>query len=102
MSPIVLRAVAPILLLASGGCSAVLTPAATIYPVDSDLDLSQLPSMKRGESCATTILYAFGPNGRASVAAAAQAGGLHKVRYVDNRYDNKFLWQKYCVVAYGE
>jgi TRL (tRNA-associated locus)-like protein len=89
-------------LSAAAGCSAVLTPAATTYPVDSDVDLTQLSSMKRGESCAKTILYMFGPNGRASVAAAAQAGGLRRVRYVDGRYDNNIIRQRYCVVAYGE
>ena len=89
-------------LLATTACSAVLTPAATTYAVDSDVDLTQLTSMKRGESCAKTILYIFGPNGRASVAAAAQAGGLRRVRYVDGRYDNNVIRQRYCVIAYGE
>jgi hypothetical protein len=70
--------------------------------VDSDLDLRELSTMKRGVSCARTILWVFGPDGSASVAAAAQAGGLRRVRYVDNRYDNNVLWQNYCVVAYGE
>jgi hypothetical protein len=88
--------------LAFTGCSAVLTPGVTTYPVDSDVDLTQLSSMKRGESCARTILFIFGPNGRASVAAAAEAGALSRVRYVDNRYDNNVLRQRYCVVAYGE
>lgn len=83
-------------------CSAILTPAATNYPVNSDLDLRELSSMKRGESCARTILWVFGPDGSASVATAAQAGGLRRVRYVDNRYDNNFLWQNYCVIAYGD
>lgn len=83
-------------------CTAVLTPAATTYPVTEQVDFSKLGGMKRGESCARTILWAFGPSGRASVAAAAQAGGLTRVVYVDNRYDNKFLWQNYCVIAYGE
>jgi hypothetical protein len=87
---------------ATTACSAILTPAATTYPVDSDVDLTQLGGMKRGESCAKTILYVFGPSGRASVAAAAQAGGLSRVRYVDNRYDNNVIRQRYCVIAYGE
>jgi hypothetical protein len=39
---------------------------------------------------------------RASVAAAAQAGGLRRVRYVDGRYDNNIMRQRYCVVANGE
>jgi hypothetical protein len=96
------RFLVPALLLPASACSAILTPAATTYPVTSELDFSQLAGMKRGESCAKTILYIFGPSGRASVAAAAQAGGLRRVRYVDNRYDNNVLRQRYCVVAYGE
>jgi hypothetical protein len=44
----------------------------------------------------------FGPNGRASVAEAAKAGGLSRVVYVDNRYDNNVLRQQHCVIAYGE
>ncbi|HEY7614787.1 MAG TPA: TRL domain-containing protein [Gemmatimonadales bacterium] len=84
------------------GCSAVLTPAATTYPVTASLDLTRLAGMKRGESCAKSILFVFGPNGRASVAAAAEAGGLRQVRYVDNRYDNNFIRQRYCVIAYGD
>jgi hypothetical protein len=96
------RLLIPAVLLPTIACSAVLTPAATTYPVTSELDFAQLAGMKRGESCAKTILYLFGPSGRASVAAAAQAGGLRRVRYVDNRYDNNVLRQRYCVVAYGE
>lgn len=94
----------PVLLatFAAAGCSAVLTPAATTYSVNSDVDLTQLSTMKRGESCAKTILYLFGPNGRASVAAAAQAAGLRRVHYVDGRYDNNIIRQRYCVIAYGE
>jgi hypothetical protein len=83
-------------------CSAILTPAATTYPVTSDVDLSRIATMRRGEACAKTILYFIGPNGRASVAAAAEAGGLTKVHYVDNRYDNNVIRQRYCVIAYGE
>jgi hypothetical protein len=101
MSP-VRRLLILAVLLPTIACSAVLTPAATTYPVTSELDFGQLAGMKRGESCAKTILYLFGPSGRASVAAAAQAGGLRRVRYVDNRYDNNVLRQRYCVVAYGE
>jgi hypothetical protein len=100
-----MRAIHPVLLAAlttTAACSAVLTPAATTYPVSSDVDLTQLGSMKRGESCAKTILYLFGPSGNASVAAAAQAGGLRRVHYVDNRYDNNVIRQRYCVIAYGE
>jgi hypothetical protein len=96
----VLLGIAPLLLAA--GCSAVLTPATTTYPINSDVDFAQLSTMRHGESCAKTILYTFGPSGRASVAAAAQQGGLRHVRYVDNRYDNNLFRQRYCVIAYGD
>jgi hypothetical protein len=89
-------------LLPLAACSAVLTPAATTYPVTEHVDFARLSTMKQGESCAKTILYLFGPSGRASVAAAAQAGGLRRVAYVDNRYDNNVFRQRYCVIAYGE
>jgi hypothetical protein len=90
------------LLLAVAGCSAILTPAATTYPLTEQVDFAKLAQMKRGESCARTILYLFGPNGRASVAEAAKTGGLSRVVYVDNRYDNNVLRQQHCVIAYGE
>jgi hypothetical protein len=84
------------------GCSAVLTPGVTTYPVTSDVDFTTLSNLRHGESCAKTILYIFGPSGRASVAAAAQAAGLKSVKYVDNRYDNNIFRQRYCVIAYGD
>ena len=84
------------------GCAAVLTPAATTYSVQGDLDFTQLGSMKKGESCSLTVLGIFGPNGDASVAAAAAKAGIRQVRYVDNRIRNYILWYHFCVIAYGE
>jgi outer membrane protein assembly factor BamE (lipoprotein component of BamABCDE complex) len=96
-------ALTPLLaVLVATACSAILTPAATTYPITAEVKFAELAGMKRGEACAKTILYLFGPSGQASVAAAALAGGLHKVRYVDNRYDNNVFRQRYCVIAYGE
>ncbi len=88
--------------LAFSACVATLTPAVVVNPLDAGVDYSQLAAMKKGRSCAITYLYTFGPSGDATVAAAAAAGGLRRVRYVDNRYENNILRQKYCVVAYGE
>lgn len=96
------RLVTAALVAGTLGCTAALTPAATVYPTDADIDFSQLESMKQGESCSLTVLGIFGPNGDASVAAAARAGNLTRVRYVDNRFENYFLWHRLCVVAYGE
>jgi hypothetical protein len=89
-------------LAVTGACTAMLTPAVTTYPADAPMDFSQLATMKHGESCAVTYLFFFGPQGRATVAAAAQKVGLRRVRYVDNRYENQYWRQRYCVVAYGE
>jgi hypothetical protein len=84
------------------GCTGLITPAATTYPVNQEMDFSQLQTMKRGESCSTMILGIFGPNGDATVASAARVGGISRVRYVDNRIRNYLLWYRFCVVAYGE
>jgi TRL-like protein family len=83
-------------------CAAVMTPAVTTYPVSGDVDFTQLSSMKHAESCSTTVLGIFGPDGDASVAAAATKAGIRQVRYVDNRIRNYILWYKFCVIAYGE
>lgn len=83
-------------------CAAVITPAVTTYPVSGNVDFTQLGSMKKGESCSTTILGIFGPDGDASVATAAAKAGIREVRYVDNRIRNYILWYHFCVIAYGE
>lgn len=87
--------------LLTTACSAVLTPGITRYPATSDVNLANLSSMRRGESCAKTILFPIGPNGRASP-PPAQGGGLRSVGYVDNRNDNKVFRRRYCVIADGE
>jgi hypothetical protein len=92
----------PLVLTSLLGCSALITPAVTTYPIQGGLDFSQLATMKRGESCSTTVLGIFGPNGNATVATAAQAGGIAQVRYVDNRFRNYILWYRFCVIAYGD
>lgn len=91
---------APLLGLAA--CVATFTPAVVTNTLDAGVDYAQLASMKKGESCTVTYLYIFGPSGTASTAAAATAGGLRRVRYVDNRYENNIIRQRYCIVAYGE
>jgi hypothetical protein len=91
-----------VLPLALAACVATLTPAVVVNPLDSGVDYSQLASMKQGKSCAVTYLFTFGPNGDASIAAAAKEGGLRRVRYVDNRYENSFWRQRYCIITYGE
>ena len=102
MSPRLRSHLVVLLSLITLGCAAVFTPAATTFPVGGDVDLTQLSSMKKGESCSLTVLGIFGPNGDASVAAAAAKAGIRRVRYVDNRIRNYFLWYHFCVIAYGE
>jgi len=90
------------MLTVTGACTATLTPAVTTYPAEAPVDYSQLATMKHGESCAVTYLFVFGPQGQATIAAAAQKAGLRRVRYVDNRYENQYWRQRYCVVVYGQ
>ena len=57
---------------------------------------------KSGSAASQSVLglYAWGD---CSITAAARAGGLTRVDYVDYKYDNVIgIWQKVTVTAYGE
>jgi hypothetical protein len=58
---------------------------------------------KKGEACASSILglIAFGD---ASLAAAAQNGGITTVKIVDYSYSNVLgaLWTGSCTIAHGD
>jgi len=58
--------------------------------------------MRSGTASTQSVLglYAWGD---CSVTAAARAGGLKRVDYLDYSYDNLIgIWQKVTVTAYGE
>ncbi|MCG5055383.1 MAG: TRL-like family protein [Myxococcales bacterium] len=58
--------------------------------------------MKRGESCAKSILGLVA-TGDASVATAAQAAGITKVASVDGHHTNILgIFSTYCVIVTGE
>jgi hypothetical protein len=58
--------------------------------------------LKKGQACATNIAYIF-TTGDASFSAAAEAGGIRKILYVDYEATNIFLgtYQKYCLIVWG-
>jgi hypothetical protein len=57
---------------------------------------------KKGKSCATSILGWFG-TGDASIAAAANNGGITKVYTVDHKVTNILnVYAQYCTVVHGE
>lgn len=58
--------------------------------------------LKSGSASSQSVLglYAWGD---CSITAAAEAGGLKRIDYVDYEYDNVIgVWQKVTVTAYGE
>lgn len=83
-----------------GGCT-------TIYPTNAvntnsleSLDFSRVQTMKRGESCARTIL-GFISDGSASIADAARAAGIRTVELVEYRHTLNPLFAKQCTIVYG-
>lgn len=65
------------------------------------VDFSRVGQMKRGESCATTILGLF-TNGSSLISDAAKAGGLKKVELVEYRGSANPLFSKQCAIVFGQ
>lgn len=92
--------------LVLGGCIAapVVPPVGVLY-TDMDAPIGTMQrdaSSKRGESSVTAILGMFS-TGDGSVAAAAAAGGITRVKGIDYHFTNVIgVYQKYTTVVYGD
>jgi hypothetical protein len=79
------------------------TPMGMLYTeVRSNERVTEAKSAgKKGQACAASILGIV-TTGDASVAAAAKAGGIDTVAYVDHSFVNYVgVYSKYCVEVYG-
>ena len=65
------------------------------------VDFSKLGQMKRGESCATTILGLF-TDGSSLISDAARSGGLRKVDLVEYKFSANPLFSKQCAIVFGQ
>ena len=87
------------------GCAAVATPLQGVLYSDVNYPITATSSevgSKTGEATATSILGIFA-TGDASVAAAAKAGGITKIKTVDVKASNILtFYAKYTVVVTGE
>lgn len=79
------------------------------YQVSADVnqtDLSEinfpedLENWSRGQSCASTF-FGLGPFGSASVAEAAEDGGISNVKYVETDVSSFIFMGEVCRTAYG-
>jgi hypothetical protein len=90
------------------GCAGVAfsahkTPLGFLYAEthSNELITDAKNSDKHGEACATSILGWF-TTGDASAAAAAKAGGVSSIAFVDHSLVNYVgIFSKYCVQVYG-
>ena len=97
--------VAPFLL---AGCmvAPVMPPSGMIYtgttaPLDLDLNNTDLGT-KHGRADASSILGLFAW-GNAGVSAAAQAGGITKIKHADYEQMNVLgIYQRYTTIVYGD
>ena len=87
------------------GCATVASPVTGLLYSDVNYPITATSSevgSKTGEATATSILGIFA-SGDASVAAAAKAGGITKIKTVDVKASNILtLYAKYTVVVTGE
>jgi hypothetical protein len=87
------------------GCigAPVVPPLGVLYTdIDAPLSLVGETGMKRGEASVTAILGLVS-TGDGSVKAAAQAGGITRVKHVDYEFTNVIgVYQRYTTVVYGD
>jgi hypothetical protein len=86
------------------GCAAVRTPVSGCLYLDvkDGSAVSSASPSKMGSAQATTILGWVG-TGDASISAAAKAGGISKIAYVDYKSTNILgIFGTYTTVVYGE
>lgn len=65
------------------------------------VDFTKVSQMKRGESCATTLLSLF-TEGSALITDAAKVGGIKKVQLVEYKASSNPLFSKQCTIVFGE
>lgn len=84
----------------TAGCTTAFVPSSGNMATLDDVDFSQIATMRRGESCATTILGVF-TQGEAMITTAAQNAGISKVELVEHKVSANPLYAQQCVIVFG-
>jgi len=81
------------------GCTLEESPVINVTDIKS-VDFKK--PMRNGESCATYVLFFFGPFGDPALMNAVKNGDISKVQVVDYKNKNYFLFSQRCIEVYGK
>lgn len=86
----------------AGGCMTVASPAiGSIYmDVKGPLDAGDSVGAKKGKACASSIAGVYA-TGDASIATAAENGGITTIESVDHHSTNLVVLGKFCTIVRG-
>ena len=87
--------------------SFVIIGCATVSPITNTVDLTNTDfinakDFKEAKACEIYFLWFIGPFGNAQIIKAIQENYIKKVYAVDKYFSNWILFQRRCVLVYGE
>lgn len=82
------------------GCATAFVPSSVNTTNLESVNFADVETMRRGESCATTILGLF-TQGDALVTDAAANGGISQVEIVEHKLSANLLFSQQCVIVFG-
>ena len=87
--------------------SFVIIGCTTVSPITNTVDLTNTDfinakDFKEAKACEIYLLWFIGPFGNAQIIKAIQENNIKKVYAVDKYYSDWIIFQKRCVLVYGE
>ena len=87
--------------------SFVIIGCTTVSPITNTVDLTNTDfinakDFKEAKACEIYLLWFIGPFGNAQIIKAIQENYIKKVYAVDKYYSDWIIFQKRCVLVYGE
>ena len=87
--------------------SFVIIGCTTVSPITNTVDLTNTDfinakDFKEAKACEINFLWFIGPFGNAQIIKAIQENYIKKVYAVDKYFSNWILFQRRCVLVYGE
>jgi hypothetical protein len=82
------------------GCVSQMSPAVSTSQLN-DIDFSDSKSWKSAEACNLQILF-FPPFGNGGIVEAANKASISKIKVVDYKHEEYFLFRRFCTAVYGK
>ena len=83
------------------GCSKTVSPVTNTVDL-TNTDFINAKDFKEGKACEIYLIGFIGPFGNAQIIKAIQENYIKKVYAVDKYFSNWILFQRRCVLVYGE